>query len=48
LKKLSFVDSPEEARKNSEKAMELLKKFRMEMLANVGLFLCNCNPRGRR
>ena len=40
LKKLSFVDSPEEARKNSEKAMELLKKSPYgDKLANVGLFL---------
>jgi hypothetical protein len=34
------VDSPEEARKNSEKAMELLKKSPYgDKLANVGLFL---------
>lgn len=40
LKKLSFVDSPEEERKNSEKAMELLKKSPYgDKLANVGLFL---------
>ncbi len=40
LKKLSFVDSPEEAQKNSEKAMVWLKKSPYgEKLANVGLFL---------
>ena len=40
LKKLSFADSPEEAQKNSEKAMELLKKSPYgDKLANVGLFL---------
>jgi len=40
LKKLSFVDKPEEARKNSERAMELLKKSPYgDKLANVGLFL---------
>ena len=40
LKKLSFVDTPEEARKNSEKALEWLKKspYR-DKLANAGLFL---------
>ncbi|HEY2548172.1 MAG TPA: hypothetical protein VGI46_19020, partial [Candidatus Acidoferrum sp.] len=40
LKKLSFVDKPEEARKNSERAIELLKKSPYgEKLANAGLFL---------
>jgi hypothetical protein len=40
LKKLSFVDSPEEARKNSERAMKLLEKSPYaDKLANVGLFL---------
>jgi hypothetical protein len=40
LKKLSFVDKPEEARKNSERAIELLKKSPYgDKLANVGLFL---------
>ena len=40
LKKLSFVDKPEEARKNSEKAIELLKKSPYGgKLSNVGLFL---------
>lgn len=40
LKKLSFVDTTEEAQKNSEKAMEWLKKSPYEdKLANVGLFL---------
>ncbi|MGC2285803.1 MAG: hypothetical protein WA542_11165 [Candidatus Acidiferrum sp.] len=40
LKKLSFVDSPEEAQKNSEKALEWLKKSPYaDKLANVGLFL---------
>jgi len=40
LKKLSFVDNPEEARKNSEKAVELLKKSPYaDKLANAGLFL---------
>jgi len=40
LKKLSFVDSPEEAHKNSEKAMELLRKSPYgDKLANMGLFL---------
>jgi len=40
LKKLSFVDSPDEAQKNSEKAMVWLKKSPYgEKLANVGLFL---------
>jgi hypothetical protein len=40
LKKLSFVDTPEEARRNSEKAMELLKKSPYgSKLANAGLFL---------
>jgi hypothetical protein len=40
LKKLSFVDKPEEARRNSEKAMELLKKSPYaSKLSNAGLFL---------
>jgi hypothetical protein len=40
LKKLSFVDTPQEAQKNSEKAMEMLKKSPYgDKLANVGLFL---------
>jgi len=40
LKKLSFVDTPEEAQKNSEKAMEMLKKSPYgDKLPNVGLFL---------
>ena len=40
LKKLSFVDKPEEAQKNSEKALEMLKKSPYgDKLANVGLFL---------
>jgi hypothetical protein len=40
VKKLSFVDKPEEARKNSERAIELLKKSPYgDKLANVGLFL---------
>ena len=40
LKKLSFVDKPEEARKNSERAMGWLKKSPYgDKLANVGLFL---------
>jgi hypothetical protein len=39
LRKLSFVDKPEEARKNSEKAAELLRKSPYgDKLANVGLF----------
>lgn len=40
LKKLSFVDNPQEARRNSEKAMELLKKSPYgSKLSNAGLFL---------
>jgi hypothetical protein len=40
LKKLSFVDKPEEAHRNSEKALELLKKSPYgSKLSNVGLFL---------
>jgi hypothetical protein len=40
LKKLSFVDKPEEAKKNSERALELLKKSPYgSKLSNVGLFL---------
>jgi hypothetical protein len=40
LKKLSFVDTPEEAQKNGEKALEWLKKSPYaDKLANVGLFL---------
>src|SRR5580704_1861713 len=40
LKKLSSVDKPDEAQKNSEKAMELLKKSPYaDKLGNVGLFL---------
>jgi hypothetical protein len=40
LKKLSFVDKPEEAKRNSERALELLKKSPYgSKLANVGLFL---------
>jgi|HubBroStandDraft_6_1064221.scaffolds.fasta_scaffold40021_1 hypothetical protein len=40
LKKLSFIDKPEEARRNSEKAMELLKKSPYgSKLSNAGLFL---------
>jgi hypothetical protein len=40
LKRLSFVDTPEEAHKNSEKALELLKKSPYgDKLSNVGLFL---------
>ncbi|MGC0773418.1 MAG: hypothetical protein WB543_10830 [Candidatus Acidiferrum sp.] len=40
LKKLSFVDSPEEAQKNGEKAIEWLKKSPYaDKLANVALFL---------
>ncbi|HLZ52678.1 MAG TPA: hypothetical protein VKP61_18155 [Candidatus Acidoferrum sp.] len=40
LKKLSFADSAEEARQNSEKALVLLKKSPYgNKLANVGLFL---------
>lgn len=40
LKKLSFVDKPDEAPRNSEKAMELLKKSPYgSKLSNAGLFL---------
>ncbi|MGH8099747.1 MAG: hypothetical protein ACREIW_00515, partial [Chthoniobacterales bacterium] len=40
IKKLSFVDTPEEAQKNSQRAVELLKKSPYgSKLANVGLFL---------
>lgn len=40
LKKLAFVDTPEEAKKNSERALELLQKSPYkDKLANVGLFL---------
>jgi len=40
LRKLSFVDRPEEAQKNSERAIEMLKKSPYgDKLANVGLFL---------
>jgi hypothetical protein len=40
LKKLSFVDKQEEAQKNSERALEMLKKSPYgDKLANVGLFL---------
>jgi hypothetical protein len=40
LKKLAFVDTPAEAEKNSERAVELLKKSPYkDKLANVGLFL---------
>jgi|HubBroStandDraft_1064217.scaffolds.fasta_scaffold20993_2 hypothetical protein len=40
LKKLSFVDKPEEAKRNSERALELLKKSPYgSKLSNVGLFL---------
>ncbi len=40
LKKLSFLDKPEEAKKNSERAVEMLKKSPYgDKLANVGLFL---------
>lgn len=40
LKKLSFVDTTDEARKNSEKALEWLKKSPYgEKLGNAGLFL---------
>jgi hypothetical protein len=39
LRKLSFVDKPEEARKNGEKAAALLKKSPYgDKLANAGLF----------
>ena len=48
LKKLSFVDTPEEARKNSEKAVEWLKKSPYgDKLANVGLFLAQLNSQKR-
>ncbi|HKV25824.1 MAG TPA: hypothetical protein VJN93_14620 [Candidatus Acidoferrum sp.] len=44
LSKLSFVDTPEEARKNSEAALELMKKSPYAgKLANVGLFLSQLN-----
>lgn len=44
LTKLSFVDTPEEARKNSEAALELMKKSPYAgKLANVGLFLSQLN-----
>jgi hypothetical protein len=40
IRKLAFVDTSEEARKNSERALELLKKSPyQDRLANVGLFL---------
>jgi hypothetical protein len=40
LKKLAFVDKPEEAQKNSQKAMEFLKKSPYgDKLGNAGLFL---------
>jgi hypothetical protein len=40
LRKVSFVDKPDEATRNSERAMELLKKSPYGgKLANVGLFL---------
>jgi hypothetical protein len=40
LKKVSFIDKPDEAAKNSEKAMEMLKKSPYAgKLANAGLFL---------
>jgi hypothetical protein len=40
LKKLSFVDTPEEARQNSEKAVAWLRKSPYaDKLANAGLFL---------
>jgi len=39
IRKLSFVDKPEEAQKNSEKALEFLKNSPYkDKLANVGLF----------
>ena len=46
LKKLSFVDSPEEAQKNSEKAIEWLKKSPYaDKPANVALFLAELQSR---
>lgn len=40
LKKLAFVDKPEEAQENSQKAMEFLKKSPYgDKLGNAGLFL---------
>jgi len=40
IRKLAFVDTLEEAKKNSERALELLKKSPYkDKLANVGLFL---------
>jgi len=40
IRKLSFVDTPEEAKKNSDRALELLQNSPYkDKLANVGLFL---------
>ncbi|MGC1616906.1 MAG: hypothetical protein WA765_00310 [Candidatus Acidiferrum sp.] len=48
LKKLSFVDSPAEAQKNGEKALEWLKKSPYAgKLANVGLFLSQLQSQKR-
>jgi hypothetical protein len=47
LKKLSFADTPDEARQNSEKALVLLKKSPYgNKLANVGLFLSELQSQG--
>jgi len=49
MKKLSLVDKPEEARRNSDRAMELLKKSPYgNKLANVDCFYHNWNPKGPR
>lgn len=48
LKKLSFVDTPDEARKNAERALEWLKKSPYgDKLANVGLFLAQLQSQRR-
>jgi hypothetical protein len=46
LKKLSFVDNQEEARRNSERALERLRKSPYgDKLANVGLFFSQLQSR---
>lgn len=48
-KKLSFEDAPKEAGKNSERAMEWLKKSpHAVQLANVDCACRNCNRRSQR
>jgi hypothetical protein len=48
LKKVSFVDKPDEATRNSERAVELLKKSPYGgNLANAGLFLAQLQSQKR-